>query len=182
MAKKSGGKWNTKNAASVGEAEKAAAYQYKDCGLDYIWLLNGFEIINDPVFGKGVSIHNLEGLGKAIAEGIVLKAPFMRGQEIRFLRSQLKLNQTEMGTLVGRDMRTIQRWEEKKNESIPTDIDRFLRLFCTAYLGKEKTIAHQVCEYIKEAHGEIEPAKVTKDAQFPRVELVDTGTGWKAAA
>lgn len=174
--------WKKRNANSIDGAVKANAFQYKDCGLDYIWLLNGFDRIDDPDFGVAVSIHDVEGLNKAIAIGIIKKVPFIRGQEVRFLRSQLKFNQSEMGNLVRHDMRTIQRWEEKRNEPIPADIDRFLRFFYTAYIGGKDNIAHKVCEYIKEAQSGVEAVKAEKDTQFPnRIELLDTGKEWKAA-
>jgi DNA-binding transcriptional regulator YiaG len=126
-------------------------YRYKDCGLDYIYLTNGYEVINDPEFGRAVSIHNLDGLNKAIAKGVIDHVPTFRGQEVRFFRSLLKLSQTEMGILLGCNLRTVQRWEEeKRNDAIPSTADRFLRLFYAAYAdGKEA--AHQVCEYLKEA-------------------------------
>lgn len=159
------------------------SYHYKDCGLDNIYLSNGYEIIHDPEFGSAVSIHDVDGLNKAIAESIISCSPFIRGQEVRFLRSQLKLSQTEMGVLLGCDLRTVQRWEEKRNDAIPLTADKFLRLFCSAYLDGKK-IAHKVCDYLKEAQNRPENNKQRKNKNIiaPRIELADTGRGWKSAA
>jgi len=38
---------------------------YTDGGLKNVWLQNGFEIRKTP-YGKGVAIHDIDGLTKAI--------------------------------------------------------------------------------------------------------------------
>jgi len=36
-------------------------YHYRECGLDNVWLLNGYELHDTP-YGKGVSFVDVEGL------------------------------------------------------------------------------------------------------------------------
>jgi DNA-binding transcriptional regulator YiaG len=167
----------------MSKKKNSKLYHYVDSGLDYVYLENGFNVIKDPEFGTAISINDLDGLNKAIAKTVVDKIHFIRGQEIRFMRSILKLNQTEMGILLGRDLRTIQRWEEKRNDAVDPTADKFLRLFYTAY-ADGKTVAVKVCELLKTAQLREPTGKAKKptNAFVSRVELKDTREGWKTAA
>jgi hypothetical protein len=40
-------------------------YHYIGCGLPHVYLENGFEIVKTP-FGRGVTIHDLDGLHDAL--------------------------------------------------------------------------------------------------------------------
>jgi putative transcriptional regulator len=42
-------------------------YHYTECGLDNIYLLNGFDPVETPR-GKGVTIRNIDGLHRAIGK------------------------------------------------------------------------------------------------------------------
>ncbi len=155
-------------------------YHYTDCGLDYIYLANGFDIIKHPELGSCVAIHDVDGLHRIIMQLIINKIPHIRGQEIRFIRSFLKLSQTQMGLLVKKGIRTIQRWEkEEKNNDIPESLDSFLRLFLSAYLDKDG-LTHQVCEILKNVREE-QPKKMLPKIKS-RYELSDTSNGWKMSA
>lgn len=103
-------------------------YQYKDCGLDYIFLRNGYRIKETP-YGRGVAIENADGLHEAIAHSIITSPRRIRGQEVRFLRSMLDVSQSGLGDIVGKSRATIARWEGGLDEPIPAEADRFLRLF-----------------------------------------------------
>lgn len=159
-------------------------YHYKDCGLDYIYLLNGYEVINDPEFGECISIHDIEGLHRQIAKNIVSKAPSIRGQEVRFFRSEFKLTQTQMATLLGTDLRTIQRWEiDKKSDPIPLTADRLVRLFYTAYTEKGHQVIKETCKLIEEAHNSDCKKKPFKHVTFSNaftIQFSDTSKGWKS--
>lgn len=160
-------------------------YHYLDCGLDYIYLANGYKIIRDSTIGECVAIRDVDGLHKTIIEAIVKRAPSIRGQEIRFIRSFLKLNQTQMGVLFKNDLRTIQRWEEEgRDKSIPATADGFIRLFILAHLN-DNQLVHKVCDILKDIREDA--PNVTKKTPvsnkfFDELALSDTNHGWKAAA
>lgn len=167
-------------------------YHYTECGLDYIYLLNGYEVIDDPEFGECTSIHDIEELHKQIAKNIIEKSPVIRGQEVRFFRSEFKLTQTQMAILLGADLRTVQRWEsEKKNDPIPSTADKFIRLFYYAAYAEGDKVTATTSKWLKEAH-DLKDKKNNKrmiknpikSSFFKGLNFSDTKKGWqpKAAA
>lgn len=145
-------------------------HHYTNCGLDYVWLLNGFEYVETP-HGRGVRIHDLDGLLKAIAERVI-SGPRLRGQEVRFLRSMLDLSQDGLARILGQARPSVARWEGARDKPIPGASDRALRLFYAAQMAGGRA-ARQVSELLKELD-EIEHG--TREERFREAD------GWKAAA
>jgi len=101
-------------------------YHYTECGLRNVWLANGYEIRDTP-FGKGVSIHNVEGLTAVICNALTKKPIPVTGAELRFLRnSGLLLSQPALGNLIGVDGQSVARWE--KSGRVPKWADKLIRL------------------------------------------------------
>lgn len=162
--------------------EKQNSYHYKDCGLDYVYLLNGFDVIDHPEMGRCISIHDIDGLNKTIIKFISEELPCIRGQEVRFIRSFLRFSQTQISTLIGNDMRTIQRWEEERDKPIPKPSDKFLKLFLSAHLDGS-TLAEKICDILKEIKEE--NTKIVKKENYRKLshmEFCDTSNGWKMSA
>ena len=65
-------------------------YHYTECGLPDVTLKNGYEV-KETSYGEAVSIHNLEGLHRAIGMHLATETPALTGNEIRFLRKELDL-------------------------------------------------------------------------------------------
>ncbi len=53
-------------------------YHYRECGLESIHLLNGFEV-KETDYGKVVAIHNLDGLHRAIGTHLVREKKNLSG-------------------------------------------------------------------------------------------------------
>lgn len=100
-------------------------YHYTECGLDYVYLVNGY-IVHDTEYGPAVEIERPDLLDRQIALTIVNQQRFLTGQEVRFLRGLLDLTQSELGELLGKDAQSVARWERKRTEIPPTE-DRALR-------------------------------------------------------
>ena len=81
-------------------------HNYTDCGLDYVWLRNGFEY-RDTARGRLVRVNDTNGLHAAIARWIVSSPGRLRGQEVRFLRSMLGLSQEGLGKLLRESRATV---------------------------------------------------------------------------
>ncbi|MBF5094515.1 hypothetical protein F1643_08485 [Azospirillum sp. INR13] len=67
-------------------------HHYTMCGLDNVYLENGY-VQKDTEDGPVVSIEDLDGLHRAIANDIADKKGRLTGRELRFLRSVLRLSQ-----------------------------------------------------------------------------------------
>jgi putative transcriptional regulator len=111
-------------------------YHYTECGLDNIYLVNGFEITknNDD---EEIFIHDIHGLHKAIGITIIFKQGLLTGNEIKFIRTTLDFSQTRLAQLLGCSYQTILLWEKNKTP-IPKTADRLLRIMFDEYLNPEK--------------------------------------------
>lgn len=97
------------------EAINGEALHYKECGLDNIYLLNGFT--KEEYDGEEyVSIADSDGLNTAIAMHIVLHRKAPSGKEIRFLRNQLDMSQADLAELLGVSDQSVARWEKETSE------------------------------------------------------------------
>ena len=114
-------------------------YHYTMCGLDYVYLLDGFR--KRPTdYGEGVSIEHADSLDRAIAEAAIASQARLRGQEVRFLRSLMHLSQTELANELGLRRITVGRWESAPNTVIPGPADRALRIVVANKLFDEETL------------------------------------------
>ena len=68
------------------------AYRYTESGLDNVFI-EGANVLIDDSGEPCVTIPNVNGLHKAIAYGIVHRRSAMVGRELRFLRTELGMNQ-----------------------------------------------------------------------------------------
>lgn len=100
---------------------------YPDCGLDDVYLLNGYEV-EKTSYGEGISVKDVDGLRAAIARGLVSRKKVLTGKEVRFLRKQLDLTQSELGRLVGLDAQTVARWEKGQRTFRKAPAELLLRL------------------------------------------------------
>ncbi len=143
-------------------------YHYQECGLNNIWLVNGYTVENIEGYGECVSISNIEGLQKAIGKNIINNKPRLTGSEFRFLRKELDLSQIALAELIGNDEQAIARWE--KTGKVPKWADRLMRIFVQDYYGE--TGVRSLIERVRHIdHKEQE-----------RQLFEDDVSGWKKAA
>jgi DNA-binding transcriptional regulator YiaG len=105
---------------------------YKACGLDDVYLLNGFktEIIDGEEY---VTIEDLDGLWKAIGLHLVTTRKALAPKEIRFLRHHMNLTQAELAGQMRVTDQTVARWEKGIAE-MPGPADMVLRVL---FLGSK---------------------------------------------
>jgi DNA-binding transcriptional regulator YiaG len=85
------------------------AYHYTECGLDNV-MIEGIPCQDDD--GDDViTIQNIAGLHRAIAEAIVAHKAGISGKELRFLRTEMGMTQAELAKVVHHDTQSIGRWE-----------------------------------------------------------------------
>jgi DNA-binding transcriptional regulator YiaG len=120
-----------------GEARSSKPLRYTACGLDGIFLLNGFNI-KSRGGQEFVQILDCETLHREIARHLVLTRKVLSGKEIRFIRVQMGHTQRELADSLGLTSQTVARWE-KDQVPIPGAADRLLRiLFMVSLLDGEE--------------------------------------------
>ncbi len=144
-------------------------YHYQEGGLGNIWLVNGYDTHDTP-YGDGISIHDVGGLHKAIARGLVDKSRKLSGAELRFLRKEMGLSQAKLAAIIGNDAQTVALWEKRSTQ--PNIADRFVRAL---YREFDQGNAH-----IRDMIDQLVDGDVDEDED--RITFEQGSNGWKVAA
>ena len=124
---------------------------YTVCGLDDVYLLNGYTVHLTPD-GEGVAIKNLDGLHRTIGLSLTCRKKLLSGKEVRYLRIQMDLTQSEVGRLIGYSAQQVARWEKDENK-IPGSADRLIRvLYQEAHLEEDISV-RDLLEYLDALDG-----------------------------
>jgi len=103
---------------------------YTACGLDDVYLVNGFT--REEIDGEdAVAIEDLDSLWKAIGLALVKGRKTLTPKEARFLRHHMDLTQAELGGELRVSDQTVARWE-KGGTPIPGPADVALRMLFLA--------------------------------------------------
>lgn len=105
---------------------KEGRYHYTECGLDNIYLVNGFEE-TETQHGSAVSITDIDSLHQAIGEFLCSQNGALTGKEIRFLRREMLMSQRILAQLFDVQDRTVSRWETGET-AMTKSADTLLRL------------------------------------------------------
>jgi DNA-binding transcriptional regulator YiaG len=146
-------------------------YHYRGAGLDNIFLLNGYRMVE---FGKErlYSVENVEGLHRAIAAQLINKSAPLTGKEFRFLRIEMDLSQKQLGTLLGVSEQTIASWEKSKTKHPSGPAERIMRIWARERLLKRRSKIGTMLEQL-----------ATLDNQLlERLCFVERDSHWEAAA
>ncbi|WP_431099790.1 hypothetical protein [Roseateles noduli] len=112
-------------------------YHFTECGLDNVWLKNGFTCKETP-FGPAVSFAALEQLLDAIAAHLVRKPGRLTGKEFRYLRSKMHLSQTAMAKMQGVSEQNISLWERRGR--VPKSNDTLQRLLYLKHAAGDESL------------------------------------------
>lgn len=113
-------------------------YHYTMCGLDNVWLENGYTV-KKTAYGNAVSITHAEELHGLIASDLICKTGRLTGKEFRFLRTHLALSQAGVAQMLGVTEQSVSLWE--RTGKVPLAMDRYLRLIWIGKHNPSKTIA-----------------------------------------
>ncbi len=116
-------------------------FQYTACGLDNVWLANGFKI-KVTRHGNAVAVNDVDGLHKLIAETLIDKPGRLTGKEFRFLRTQLGLSQEALGAMLDFSENAVSLWERK--DTVPATCDQWLRMSVLAKLEGQAKLADAI--------------------------------------
>ena len=154
--------------AVTGKKMASKPYHYTQCGLDDVYLLNGYRRTKTP-YGSGVRIEHVEELQETIAEWLCRTKALLNGKEFRFLRKLMDCTQADLSVWLGCDVQTVARWE--KGADINGSADKLIRIL---YFGS-RSIQIDAAELIKTVAAL--DTKVVERQVFQE----DNGA-WKAAA
>jgi len=114
-------------------------YHYTECGLDNIYLQNGYE--ESELDGEAyISVESIDELHAVIGGLLVDKNAALCPNEFRFLRVELNLSQKALGNIIDVDSQTVARWE-KGETKIPRASDIVLRAFYLESLERDSSVA-----------------------------------------
>ncbi|MGM0541874.1 MAG: helix-turn-helix domain-containing protein [Pseudomonadota bacterium] len=145
-------------------------YHYTECGLDNIYLQNGYN--ESDLDGESyISIDSIDELHAAIGELLVEQSIALSPKEFRFLRTELNLSQKVLGGILDVDGQTVARWE-KGETNIPRTSDVVLRAIYLESIDKDSSVALML-----QALSETEAQKTIE-----RIVLAEENHNWGQAA
>jgi DNA-binding transcriptional regulator YiaG len=129
-------------------------YHYTESGLSNIFLSNGHnvEIIDDEEY---TSIDNMNDLHETISIAICTQTKWMSSDQLKFLRKEFNLSQTEFSQKFYCDRQTVARWE-KGEIDIPHLVDVILRALYLESIDKENKVSLTIASL---SHAEINNMK-----------------------
>jgi len=159
----------TQNVWTLGGDQIKEPVHYLGCGLDNIWLASGYQ--TDIIDGEEyITVRDLDGLRRAVGRTLVKRKKLINGKEIRFLRQQMDLTQSELARLVGCDAQQIARYEKGQNR-MPGPTDRLLRMLYREHLNDDCS-TRAILEALDELDSRMDDRQV----------FTETEDGWQAAA
>lgn len=158
-----------------GQSVVNKSYHYKQCGLDDVYLLNGFKEKKTP-YGNGVTITDVDGLHRAIGYLLVRERKALSAKELRFLRKEMGLTQAELGLKIGQSDQQVARWE-KGDCDIPGPAERLIRIIYTMACVPAKRRSALLNKLLKQ----LDMLTKTDQTSTPKLVLVETD-GWQKAA
>lgn len=88
---------------------------YTQCGLDNVYLLNGYSWTSLQGGEEVLSVEDIEGLHAAIAKAIVDGAEPLDAQTFKFLRKYLDMAQRQVAAMLELSEETVSLWERAKS-------------------------------------------------------------------
>lgn len=112
-------------------------YLYRACGLEGIYLLNGYSV--ETIDGEEhETITNIDGLHEAIGRHLVVTRKALAPKEVRFLRNTMGLTQDELAKMLGNNAQSVARWEKGQTD-VPGASEKLLRtLFLASVMTKSE--------------------------------------------
>jgi DNA-binding transcriptional regulator YiaG len=151
-------------------------YRYRGCGLDNVYLVNGYTSRKLRSGEEIVAIEDIAGLHRAIALMLIESAPALDGKQFRFLRKELELSQRAVALILGNDEQTISLWE-RRTEPVPQPADLVLRA-----LAKETLSGHPELKKLIERFNSLDREQRAIELQLKFEKEADDGWILKCAA
>ena len=127
-----------------GEALCDSPILYRGCGLDGIYLCNGYTV--EEIDGETFThIEDRESLHKVIALNLAEHRKTLTPTELKFIRVAMDLTQGGLAKALGVSSQSVARWEKGQVE-IPGPADRMLRILVMVQMLPDDELAQLVRE------------------------------------
>ncbi|PJK07969.1 transcriptional regulator [Lysobacteraceae bacterium NML95-0200] len=103
------------------------ALHFTECGLDNVYLMNGFRYGQTSNGEEVLIIQDLPGLHAAIAMSVVDSPEPLNAKTFKYLRKQVDMAQRQLAGILGVEEGTVSLWERGK-QPVPKSADIILRL------------------------------------------------------
>lgn len=120
------------------EEVRSEPMPYRACGLDGIYLLNGY-CIEEHDGETHFAVRKMEELHQAIGRHLVTRRKGLNPREIRFLRNTMDLTQAELAERLGNNPQSVARWEKGECE-MPGTAEKLLRVVYLAHLMTDEEL------------------------------------------
>lgn len=145
-----------------GEDVRNEPVLYRACGLDEIYLLNGYDM-EDHDGEQHLSVTKMDELHEAIGRHLVTHRKGLAPKEIRFLRNTMNLTQAELAMRLGNNAQSVARWEKGECE-VPGASEKLLRVVYLAHLmtDEEMTVLREFLNSSLNALDEMDETETTQ--------------------
>ena len=147
-------------------------HHLKGIGLSNVYLLNGVTFEDDPDYGRLSTITDIPGLHRAIGLKIVTKPQSLAGDELRFLRKQMKLTQEALAEHLHVGGQTVANYEKCKTENLGPADPLVRMLYVLHVLPKEAHASLMRTFVIAHAEG-------AKPSKFPELVRKKIAGPWR---
>ena len=146
--------------------QKTRNYKYVEAGLENVFLENikvyscADCAIQVPILPKVLALHD------AIAEAIIMKPDFLSGDEIRFLRKNLRVKAVEWAELLRTKKETLSRWENDER-AIGAQSDLLIRYLAARLFEERKgrRINGEIARRLANIERGVEPQAIFIDVE-----------------
>lgn len=157
-------------------------HHYKACGVDGIYLEDGFTVTEDCDYGAGVIIEDADGLHQVIGLKIVLSRPHLNYRDVKFLRVQMGKTQIELANEIGVSEQMIARYEKIDHTDITGPADRLLRVLYVSQLfpDQQAEIMKIILSLYQEAESGVENLVFSRaQMHWDKLDYVNPSLGFK---
>ncbi len=111
---------------------KIIKHHYTECGLPNVWIMG--LAAKDDQQERAIRIPSIRSLHQLISKMVLSSDGTLTGLELRYLRTEMGLTQTQLGELVHRKRLTIARWENEESK-LDGATEAYIRILASKKLG-----------------------------------------------
>ncbi|WP_051327368.1 type II TA system antitoxin MqsA family protein [Desulfatibacillum aliphaticivorans] len=108
-------------------------HRYKGSGLDHVFLTD-VEVFECSCGERLMALPRVKDLNALLGRKLIMQPSLLGGEEIRFLRKNMRLKAKDFADKIGVQQSTVSRWEKGKQQP-DIHVDFVIRALCAAHYG-----------------------------------------------